>query len=287
MKVASFEPRAVCERCRRPVGVCVCAHLPELAPSARVVILQHPRERRMPIGTAHMASRCLKGSAVVVGTHLEAHPTVVRALADPDRQPVLLWPGPGAKDLATSPPTGPITLFVVDGTWSTAKKLLKLNPSIARLARYAIAPKGPSEYRIRREPRAECLSTIEAISSALGVLEGDPEPYRAMMTPFRAMIDAQLVFLEKGGHPRDRSRLMRKARARVGAAAGRCATRRGSSSSRPRPTRGRSTRRTPIPTRSSTGSRSGATRASASSGSSGRRTRSRPRSPPTRGSRAT
>ncbi len=210
MKAASPEPRAVCERCRRPVRVCVCAHLPSLSPKARVVILQHPRERDVAIGTARMASRCLEGSTVVVGTHVETHPKVVAALADPSRRPILLWPGPGAKSLVAEPPDGPITLFVVDGTWSLAKKLITLNPAIAALPRYAIAPAGPSEYRIRREPRAECLSTIEAVANALGVLEKDPEPYRAMMTPFRAMVDAQLAFQATGGHPRDRSRLLRK-----------------------------------------------------------------------------
>lgn len=210
MRGAPPEPRALCERCRRPVKVCVCAHLPSLAPRARVVILQHPRERDVAIGTARMASRCLAGSTVVVGTHLEAHPKVVAALADPTRRPILLWPGPGARSLVDEPPDEPITLFVVDGTWSLAKKLITLNPAIAALPRYAIAPAGPSEYRIRREPRAECLSTIEAVANALGVLEGDPEPYRAMMVPFRAMVDAQLAFQATGGHPRDRSRLLRK-----------------------------------------------------------------------------
>lgn len=212
MKRASFDARALCARCRRPVGVCVCVHLPELAPSAHVLIVQHPREERMAIGTARMAARCLRGSTVVVGTRVEGHPKVVAALNDPDRRPVLLWPGPDAQDLAVSPPKGPITLFVVDGTWSTASKLVKLNPAIAALPRYGISPATPSEYRIRREPRAECLSTIEALANALGLLEGDPEPYRAMLVPFRAMVDAQLAFEVDGGTPRDRSRLARKLR---------------------------------------------------------------------------
>jgi len=212
VKRASFHARALCERCRRPVGVCVCAHLPELAPRTKVLVVQHPREQRMAIGTAQMAARCLAGSKVVVGTHVETHPEVVKALHDPARRPVLLWPGPDAKDLATDPPTGPITLFVVDGTWSTASKLVKLNPAIAALPRYGINPTVPSQYRIRREPRAECLSTIEAISNALGLLEGDPAPYEAMLVPFRAMIDAQIAYEARGGSPRDRSRLARRLR---------------------------------------------------------------------------
>lgn len=202
--------RPLCERCLRPAKVCVCGRLPSLAPRTRVLILQHPRERRVAIGTAAMAARCLAGASVVVGTSVDAHPTVAAALADPTRRAVLLWPGPDAVDVAAAPPTDPVTLVVVDGTWSTAKKLLTLNPAIAALPRYRIAPAQPSEYRIRREPRAECLSTLEAIANALGVLEGDPAPYRAMLTPFRAMVDTQLDYQRRVGKPRDKSRLMRR-----------------------------------------------------------------------------
>nr|MDQ3300003.1 DTW domain-containing protein [Myxococcota bacterium] len=46
-------------RCRRPQVVCYCAALPRIDTSTRVVILQHPRERDMAIGTARMASLCL------------------------------------------------------------------------------------------------------------------------------------------------------------------------------------------------------------------------------------
>lgn len=202
MTVADALPRALCGRCRRPVSVCVCAHLPTLTTRTRVVILQHPREHGMPIGTARMAARCLVGSALAVGTDLDAHPTVVKALEDPQRRAILLWPGPDARDLETSPPEGLLTLLVVDGTWAQAKKLIKTNPAIAALPRYGLAPAAPSEYRIRRPPRAECLSTIEALANALGVLEGDPEPYRAMLTPFRAMVDAQIAYMAKSTQPR-------------------------------------------------------------------------------------
>lgn len=205
---ASFVPRLLCERCLRPRGVCVCAHLPDLAPRTRVLIVQHPREQRVAIGTARMAARCLRGARVVVGTALDAHPEVRRALADPAHPAILLWPGPGARDLASAPPTGPVTLVAVDGTWLHAQKLLRLNPGLAALPRYGITPTAPSDYRIRREPRAECLSTLEALSQALGLLEGDPAPYRAMLAPFRAMVDAQLEHQRRMHAPRDRSRLV-------------------------------------------------------------------------------
>jgi hypothetical protein len=81
---------------------------------------------------------------------------------------------------------------IVDGTWALAKKLVRINPRIANLPRYSLAPDEPSRYRIRAEPRAECVSTLEATMIALGLLEGDPRRFLPMLAPFEAMIDTQI-----------------------------------------------------------------------------------------------
>ncbi|HLL22028.1 MAG TPA: DTW domain-containing protein, partial [Kofleriaceae bacterium] len=67
------------------------------------------------------------------------------------------------------------------------------NPILNALPRYAFATPEPSHYRIRREPRAEYCSTIEALMHVLGALEGRPEAFRALLAPFHAMVDAQLA----------------------------------------------------------------------------------------------
>ncbi len=157
-----------------------------------MVVLQHPRERDVAIGTARMAKLCLPNAELHVGLSFEDRPDVVRVLADPARPACLLYPGPDAIDLADSPPQGPRTLVVLDGTWAHSRKLLQANPRVAALPRYAFEPARPSEYRIRREPRATYVSTIEALASVLGVLEGDPERFQAMLVPFRRMIDTQI-----------------------------------------------------------------------------------------------
>jgi DTW domain-containing protein YfiP len=186
-------PRAICARCRRPERVCYCAALPELPTRTRVVILQHPRERDMPIGTARMAALSLPGAELYVGVRWSEHPALAAALADPARPPILLYPGPGARDVLADPPPAPVTLVVVDGTWSQAKVVVRDNPVLRALPRYAFAAPEPSEYRIRREPRAEYCSTIEALMHVLGALEGEPARFRAMLGPLRAMVDAQLA----------------------------------------------------------------------------------------------
>jgi DTW domain-containing protein len=187
-------PRPRCVRCRRPVSVCYCGQLSELPTQTRVVILQHPRERHKAIGTARMASLCLPGSELLVGVRWDSHPGLLAALADPLRPPALLFPGPGATNILTERPAGPITLVVVDGTWSQAKTLVRDSSILQALPRFAFVAPEPSEYRIRKEPSIELVSTIEALMHVLGALEGEPARFRAMLEPFRAMVDAQLAY---------------------------------------------------------------------------------------------
>ncbi|HEY1696099.1 MAG TPA: tRNA-uridine aminocarboxypropyltransferase [Polyangiaceae bacterium] len=186
-------PRAVCSRCRRPASVCYCPHLTRVDTATRVVILQHPRERDVAIGTAHMASLCLANAELHVGVDWGGSPALARTFADPARPPVLLYPGDGATDVTSQPPAGPVTLVVVDGTWSQARKVVRTNPVLAALPRYAFTPVTPSDYRIRKEPSEECVSTIEALVHVLGVLERDPDRLLALLAPFRAMVDTQLA----------------------------------------------------------------------------------------------
>ncbi len=185
--------RVRCARCRRPEIVCYCAAIPRLETQTRVVILQHPRERDMPIGTARMASLCLSRAELHVGIDWSHSAPLAAALADPARPPILLYPGAGARDILREPPSGPVTLVVVDGTWSQAKVVVRDNPVLQALPRYAFTAPELSQYRIRKEPRAEYCSTIEALMHVLGVLEHDPARFRAMLAPLHAMVDAQLV----------------------------------------------------------------------------------------------
>jgi DTW domain-containing protein YfiP len=211
--VQSFvvEPRAMCARCRRPTSVCYCAALPELDTQTRIVILQHPRERDMPIGTARMASLCLPNARLHVGIRWDSHAALAASLSDPTHPPILLYPGPGARDILTDPPRGPVTLVVVDGTWSQAKTVVRDNPVLHALPRYAFATPEPSHYRIRKEPRAEYVSTIEALMHVLGALEGSPERFRALLDPLNAMVDAQLAAQARS--PRRHSARVEKVRA--------------------------------------------------------------------------
>jgi DTW domain-containing protein YfiP len=199
-------PRPVCSRCARPQVTCYCAHVSVVPTRSRLLVLQHPREHDKAIGTARIAALGLADAQIAVGIDFTGDAAVREAASDRARPAVLLYPGPGARDLADEPPAGPVTLVVIDGTWSQARALLRNNPWLAELPRYAFAPERPSEYRIRSEPRPDYVSTIEAVTTALGLLERDPARVAPLLAPFRAMVDVQLGYAARSGGGRKRLR---------------------------------------------------------------------------------
>ena len=67
-------------------------------------------------------------------------------------------------------------VVVLDGTWKEAKTLWWRNPWLLKMHRLVLNPPHKSRYgRIRREPRLEALSTIEAVGLLMKHLDGGPE----------------------------------------------------------------------------------------------------------------
>jgi DTW domain-containing protein len=159
-----------------------------------VLILQHPQEQDKSLGTAPILTRNLRNAQLRVGL---SWPNLGMALgrpADPHRWAVLylgsarpaeLLPGEAVVALdhhgapladQTAALTGIEGVVLLDGSWSQAKALWWRNPWLLKLRRLALAPMTPSRYgALRREPRGESLSTLEAASLLLGRLEGNPE----------------------------------------------------------------------------------------------------------------
>jgi len=173
--------------------VCYCAHIHALPTRTRVVLLQHPRERHVGVNTARMAHLALPNSLLRLGLDFSVDPVVTGELAaSPDTY--LLFPGPNARDAADLPRDRPITLVVLDGTWWQARKLYKLNPALAALPQVAFSPRQASAYRIRRQPAAFCLSTIEALAEVLPLLEPPGQALERLLDPFHAMVARQERF---------------------------------------------------------------------------------------------
>lgn len=181
-------PRIICPRCNRPESRCLCALIPSLPSRTRVLILQHPSEVNHALNTARLAALGLVNAELVVGETVDA-----ALLNPPGYRACLLFPGEDAQPLAASAAgQQPMLLVVPDGTWRKARKLLHLNPVLAALPRVTLDGAPPSRYRLRKAPAAGALSTIEAITQALEVLEA-PASFQPLLAPFDALIDGQIA----------------------------------------------------------------------------------------------
>ncbi|MEI8079272.1 MAG: tRNA-uridine aminocarboxypropyltransferase, partial [bacterium] len=195
--------RAVCPRCERPLVVCYCAHLHALSTQTRVILLQHPREQEMAVGTARMAHLSLPNSVLRVGLDF-APDAVVKAELAAAPAVYVLFPKPGARDLRELRGIPGVKLVVIDGTWRQAKRLLRLNPRLQALPAVAFTPSHPSEYRIRKQPAAHCVSTIEALAEALGLIEPAGFAAEKLLEPFHAMVARQQWYQTEVGQGRSR-----------------------------------------------------------------------------------
>jgi len=203
------EYRQVCLKCRRAAASCWCNELRPVQSRAHLMLLQHPREARNPIGTARMTHRSLPGSQLRVGVDFSQDAALQAAISDATRTTVILYPARNAKDARELQAVkGELNVVVIDGTWTQARKLWNRNPILHALPAYRLNPVTPGQYKIRKEPEAHCLSTIEAVQQFLDVVDGEDGRHREMLRPFLSMVDRQVAFAESP----DRTRRVRKKR---------------------------------------------------------------------------
>jgi len=196
--------RAECYRCHKPALTCICTRLPLVENRTEVVVLQHPRERLHPIGTARFARLGLARSSVHVAWNAGQRDADPPAWLAP--RTGLLYPAPDALELHALPVAQrPERLLVLDGTWHTARTLYRDKLWLRAMPHYRLAPEQPGRYRLRREPQHDYVSTIEAIVEALRILEPETPGLDALLRAFDAMIDQQIVLAgERRGQKRMR-----------------------------------------------------------------------------------
>lgn len=191
-------PRTRCYDCFRPLADCVCASIPVIRNRTDVLLLQHRRERFHPFNTARLVRRSLSNS-----TFLVDHTRRLAERLELKPHAGLLFPGSDATLLADLPADRrPEQLVIVDGTWHQAKTLVRDIPALRALPQFRLAPAAPSRYRIRREPTAQSLSTVEAVVAALRVLEPQTSGFEQLLRAFDEMVERQLTHSRLEHSPR-------------------------------------------------------------------------------------
>jgi DTW domain-containing protein YfiP len=182
----------------------------EIAPfetRLQILILQHPQEQDRALGTAGLTVRHFRKAAMKVGLSWPSLSKLLGRQADPHRWAVLYL---GSAKAAAVAPGREIVLVnrkgeaephqdavlrglegivLLDGTWSQAKALWWRNAWMLKCRRVILGPARPSRYgRLRREPRRDGLSTIEAAALLVSRLENRPEIETALMANFEKLL---------------------------------------------------------------------------------------------------
>ncbi|KAL4150608.1 hypothetical protein PRNP1_010010 [Phytophthora ramorum] len=229
--------REACTRCGRPPRVCYCTSLPlELLATERahVLVLQHTHEKRRRAAISSvpvMAQTLAHMTLVMVDDDCDCGPGMSAQLdallyggGDGSFDAVLvLFPDEDARPL--SPASGVadtgkrVLLIVIDGTWKEAKKIARRNRSHWEKAACEWEARGASWQYIcldgeegeaptrsiygdlRREPMEGCMSTLEAVASALVALEpkeSGRRVHKALLQAFKGMVSIQEQFQQRG-----------------------------------------------------------------------------------------
>jgi len=157
--------------------------------------------KRTRIGTGRITHLSLPSSEVHVGIDFRRHKRVNRLIDDPLNDCRLLYPGPDTQNLSCGeyrphPEQRPV-FFMIDSTWACARTVLRSSDNVRLLPRVGFDVTVMSGFAIKRQPRPQCLATIEAahrcltLLAAAGYEDFGPEDGRRLLAPFRRIMEIQ------------------------------------------------------------------------------------------------
>jgi DTW domain-containing protein len=204
--VAPLEPD--CPRCGKPQPLCVCADIAADDSAIEVLILQHPQEQDRMLGTARLTALHFKRATLKTGLSWPSLSKILGRTVDPQRWAILYLGSLNANDVAPDKDIVAVNrkgeaepdqrgilrsiegVILLDGNWSQAKALWWRNAWMLKCRRIILGPKAPSRYgRLRREPRPDGLSTIEAAALLVSHLEKRPELEARLVASFERLLD--------------------------------------------------------------------------------------------------
>ncbi|MEZ4820009.1 MAG: tRNA-uridine aminocarboxypropyltransferase [Bdellovibrionota bacterium] len=207
----SHSYRILCRSCLQPTDWCYCKNIQPLDVGMRFAILQHPLERRRRIATGRMAYLSVQGSYMIHGYDFNDDPHIHALLQNPLYQPVVLYPEPPSFNLDVLSlhekrqlilDGKKLLIFVIDGTWATAKKTILRSQNLCQLPRIFFQPRQQSRFRIRKQPTKDCFSTIEAVHQCIDLLgeacgfDLQDRRHDALLTTFDHFVEAHVQHKE-------------------------------------------------------------------------------------------
>jgi DTW domain-containing protein YfiP len=211
LRDAQKQYRESCLVCMRPGDHCYCGTIHSFDPNIKFVILIHHLEDRRPIATGRMSHLLLKNSELILGQDYSHHKRIDNLINDKNYYPVILYPGFASRNLSQMsleqradlfPTDKKLMIFVIDGTWNTANKMVR-SQNLFDLPRVCFTPQEPSKFRVRKQPKAECYSTLEAIHQTIELV-GSGQGFDLhsrlhdnLLNSFEWMVNKQFAYLAR------------------------------------------------------------------------------------------
>jgi hypothetical protein len=197
-----------CPDCGKPEPLCICDSIEPIESRISLLILQHPQEQDRALGTARLTALHFKNAVVKIGLSWSSLSKALgRPVHDPSRWAVLYLGSAKVSELETDRDIVAINrkgevepnqrailgdiegIVLLDGTWSHAKALWWRNAWMLKCQRVILGPERPSRYgKLRKEPRRDGLSTIEAAGMLLAGLEKRPDIAETLNGSFERLL---------------------------------------------------------------------------------------------------
>lgn len=192
-----------CQQCGKALKACICSLITHIECDTPVIVLQHPSEVKQPLGTARILSLSLPNCQVIVGEDFSDN-QALNHLLESDTEFALLYPSETAMPASEwgkrcAKKRG---LILLDGTWRKAFKMWQLSVNLHALPMVSLDGTLKGNYRIRKSPKAEGLSTVEAAFHALASMTGESARFEPLLSAFNGMIDFQIKQMPEGVYER-------------------------------------------------------------------------------------
>ncbi|MBD1571791.1 DTW domain-containing protein [Vibrio sp. S17_S38] len=215
-----------CLKCGKANLACICRWITFISNETEVVILQHPSEAKRPMGTAKILALSLSNCVCFVGEDFSQHNDLNSLLDDADVESAVLYPGAESIEIddwlqqySLKPnnigqysveKTQTVTqlkqthltkskkrLILLDGTWKKAYKIWQLSTNLHSFVRVQLPENLEGNYRIRKAPSIQHLSTVEAGYYGLQLIEPSVD-FSPLIHAFEQMVDFHISQMPDG-----------------------------------------------------------------------------------------
>ncbi|OCH17553.1 tRNA-uridine aminocarboxypropyltransferase [Aliivibrio logei] len=195
-----------CLQCLKTKKACICEWITPITTDVELIILQHPTEAKRPLGTAKILSLSLANCRTFIGENFTEHNELNQLLAQDDYLHQVLFLDSESKEINGKKIDSDQKqrIILLDGTWKKAYKMWQLSTNLHGLPKVHLDTELSGNYRVRKAPKDNALSTAEAGYHVLSQLDldgsivEDGDKFDSILIAFDNMIEFHISQMPEG-----------------------------------------------------------------------------------------